>query len=246
MGLKICVHKLVNIIAVAAALSGAAISFAVGGGQAIADEPFSLRGIKMGITLEEFRLIPFPKHPDPKQFSYSDVRVMCTGDHGLKDAWGGSDMKVSGSSAAIGLIRCGYFGFRNGVPELGLTEASLSVAGVAVGHAFEFLAEKDNPTTHRLFRIAIPSNMDYWDQFWGAYTKKFGQPTSIEEGAVQNANGATFPKIMATWSNSNSSITLEQRTSRINHMEITYLNVELMQEYLERIKSVKGDPVSDL
>lgn len=163
------------------------------------------------MTLDEFRAMPYP---DPSKYRSTTVR--CSSDPGF-DRNGGSSIKVYGPEAKVGVVRCNFFqpSIIDSLANKGwVDEANLDVANVRVYHqSFDFF--RDGQTAPRLFRISFRSNMQYWDQFLGAYTEKFGKPSNVLNEMVQNRMGASFDKITATWANKESSIALEQRTCKV-------------------------------
>lgn len=201
-------------------------------------EPYDLRGFRLGMSLEEFRASPFP---DPDM--YEGLHVLCTGDEGAKDRL---ELKVFDAVAQAGIIRCNHFKtYRGSGTYTRVEEATLNVAGVQVFQIYEFVPDPKSGQ-HRLFRIAIRSNTQFWDQFWQAYTSKFGKPTRLDKGKVQNKLGGTFEKVTAMWANKESSITLEQRTTAVDLMAITYLHNALGANVVKQMDAVEGKPSSKL
>lgn len=66
--------------------------------------------------------------------------------------------------------------------------------------------------------------VEWWEDLWPAYNEKYGKPTRVERGTVRTRIGAVFPNTVATWSNRESSIVLEQRAGNIDDMRITYVH----------------------
>jgi hypothetical protein len=205
-------------------------------------DPYDLRGFKLGMTLEAFKALPYP---DPGK--YDGLHILCTGDPIPPKTYGALSLKMYGAESKTGLIRCMHFAPQRLGALIETKEATFNVAGVQTFVRFEFLPEKDGGGSQRLFRIVVGSNMMYWDQFWSAYVKKYGEPSNVEQKVVQNAYGATFPKILATWRNPDSSILLEQRDGKINTMQIVYMHSELAKEFLARLQKAEGgDPSKKL
>lgn len=216
----------------------AALLFAVGA-QA---EPYDLRGFKLGMSLDEFRAMPYP---DPGKYRSTSIR--CSSDPGAGQN-GGSSLQLYGTEAKIGITRCNYFrpSIIESLAQKGwVDEANLDVANVGVYQSFDFFPDSADGVP-RLYRILIRSNMDYWDQFYGAYMEKFGKPSRVTNSKVQNQAGGTFNKVTATWDNKDSSITLEQRTGKVNLMGITYLHHALGAQVVRQVEAIEGKPSSKL
>lgn len=204
-------------------------------------EPYDLRGFKLGMTLDEFRAMPYP---DPGK--YRNVSVRCSSDAGF-DRNGGMSIQVYGPEAKVGVIRCNFFrpSIVDTLANKGwVDETNLDVANVGVYQSFDFF--RDAQGMPRLFRISIRSNMQHRDQFLSAYTEKLGKPSRVVNDKVQNRMGASFDKITATWANKESSIALEQRTGKVDIMGITYLHHDLARAVTKQIEAVEGKPSSKL
>ena len=204
-------------------------------------EPYDLRGFKLGMTLEEFKAFPFP---DAEK--HSGLHILCTGEPRAQDTSGAFHLDVTGAQAKTGLIRCKHFGPRRLHTMVVIQEVTLNVAGVQAFTDFEFLPAGDDSRDLRLFRINVHSNMMNWDQFWAAYMGKFGKPTVVENGVVQNAYGATFSKTVATWNNEESRIVLEQRSSSLKTMKIMYVHDAMAMDYFARLKRIEGNRADKL
>jgi len=204
-------------------------------------EPFDLRGYRLGMTLEEFRAMPYP---DAGKFP--GLMTLCTGDPVPPRTPGANTLKVTEAFTKAGIIRCMHFAPRALGSIVENIEAAMNVAGVPTYPEFEFIPNGKDGMTMRLFRISFGTLMTNWDQVLNAYTTKFGKPQEIKNQVVQNSFGATFPKITATWANKESSITLEQRKRTLRGMKIVYLYDTLARPFLDRMKQIKGNPADNL
>jgi hypothetical protein len=109
-----------------------------------------------------------------------------------------------------GLIRCKY-------EDKTSFEANLNVAGVGVYTWYDFFPARDGEEP-QLFKIVIRSNIEYLDRFIEAFTTKYGKPISISRGTTQNQLGGTFPTINLRWDRGDSSIFLDTRQVRADHL----------------------------
>lgn len=203
-------------------------------------QAYALRGFKLGMTLDEFRAMP---HPDAQKLE--NPRVICTGEIGEMGARGAWELKVSKVEQAAGVVRCNHFATDRKLSRPETAEVNLNVAGVGVYQTFDFAPSPVDGVT-RLYRIAIRSNMDYWDQFLAAYVEKFGKPTEVRSGTVQNKLGNAFDKATAVWLQKESSITLEARTTKIDLMGITYLLHDVAAQVSRQAEGIEGKPSDKL
>ena len=204
-------------------------------------DPYDLRGIKLGITMEEFRASPVPRS---KQ--YPEKRVYCTGDDIPRGVMGFVPLElVSGERAKLGVKYCD-FAVRYEANDDTFNRVQWSIAGVFVHPILVFIPD---PTDNRIYRLAwieMDFHMDFWDRLWSAYTKKYGKPTKVTESVGQNSFGTKFPKISAVWRNPESSIWLEQRVNTIDRMTIDYLHEDLMKVYDARRKKLRDEEAGKL
>jgi hypothetical protein len=77
-----------------------------------------------------------------------------------------------------------------------------------------------------------------------ALTNKYGQPTSTNITTMENGFGATFSSMHATWSNSVSEITMDERFfANLNRADVTVMNKLLNAEYFKRYAAANGPKI---
>ena len=195
----------------------------------VAAEPYDLRGIRLGLTLSEFRQAKFP---DSDQ--YPNAKVECSTDSGANAVLG-----VFGPDSKIGVIKCDWYD-HNGLP------ISLNLANAYVNTRAFYFASATAGTEARLYKIVFEHDPNYFSVFAAAYTQKFGPPKAKSNRPVQNRLGATFENWVYEWRNAESSIVIEQRSASADVMNITYTHTELSKAINQRRRAVEGKPSDKL
>ncbi|MBS0431169.1 MAG: hypothetical protein JSS21_02020, partial [Proteobacteria bacterium] len=89
-------------------------------------------------------------------------------------------------------------------------------------------------------RIALTFNADDFSAIESAVIQKFGKPTDVETGEVENRMGAAFPQRTDVWGTSPSpTVRLSHYAATLDHGSLTFQSEEDRQ-MLERVD--KGDP----
>jgi len=220
-----------------------AVWFLVAAVTACDAQPYSLRGIMLGITLDEFRATSYPD-----QKKGEEVRVICTGDKEQRRALTGTDesLTVFGLNAKLGIRRCNFFRKLEGTVSFDFELLPLNVANVIAFQLYEFAPAIHNRNQYRLFRISIRTRSENWDQIFDAYRERFGFPTSIDHSVIQTRLGATFENTVADWKGTNSSIRLIKRFERIDSLRIYYALDSLIDDLKARGEAIEGRPSSKL
>jgi len=193
-------------------------------------EPFDLRGIRLGITIDEFK-----KAPVPSDHSYAETRVYCTEEE-IPLAVSGfvSIQYPRGNLAKVGGRSCD-FAVKSEPGDRSFDRVHWNIAGAFTQPVLGFISDPDQPSTYRLAAIEMTFNIGQWDKLFLAHQRKYGEPTDASEGVVQTPMGVKYPKITATWRNRDSSITLEQRYQKVNRMRIVYEHSGLMTVFRKRL-----------
>lgn len=206
---------------------------ATGYAGAAEDEPFSFRGIKLGITIDEFRRIPHPEMPNDKK-----AHVRCSTDI-KKNEYDlfhlDSDLKKAG------VHQCGFFSSRSSSYHDRISVANIQYVAEP---SFHFFAKNNEP--HRLFRIIIPVAVPYTNQLLDALRERYGEPQTSTDREVQNAFGASFQSRFRMWQNSVSEISVLERAPKLDGTTLMYLHTSLMKELERRLEEINGRPSSKL
>jgi len=199
-------------------------------------EPYDLRGIRLGMSLTQFRAMP---HPDGKK-----TKAICQGDPEA----GRMFLYPSGPGADVGAIECNIYEFKSPSYSPNLSpswhEAGLNVATIGVYMEYEFIPDPEKNGEYALYLMIVRSNVGNWETFWSAYNTKYGPPDSLSDASTQNRMGAIFNNVEAVWDNSESTITLVKRYLRVDNTYIFYGDSRLLEE-IERLKLKKHGKPSD-
>lgn len=196
-----------------------------GAGQAATPEPYSMRGVDLGITLAEFKAITPPEQ---------------------EGVTGG--VKTVGSQAActagVTKTTCQWEGFLADDRYKRVRSPIFNELGDGGGYAeFEFAPAPDGQ--QRLVRINVQSNMQYLNGMLPAFMTKYGKPDS-QTTPVQNGFGAKYASETMTWSNRVSTIVMETRCGEAQFLCVTYTHTGLATASEEATRRANGDPASRL
>jgi len=220
----------------ALALALVTVSFPVAGNTAD-DQPYAMRGVQLGITIDEFRSFPPPAHKD-----FVRSAPVCSNDPGET-----YEFVIDDVARRLGEQDCHWVGdipmpsFPNAPPLH--TEMPVKLGDGYGQPEFRFFPAADG--TLRLMQISVSSHVTYWDAFLAAYSEKYGKPSTTTE-VVQNGYGASFDKLTATWANEVSTIVLVSRCDKIDDVCISYTDLPLNGLYNAAIRRAKGDPGANL
>lgn len=180
-------------------------------------EVFDFRGIKLGMTVKEFKEAPIPSEaiPSPpmqiaglKEKTIS-VKAECTNDDGAAD-----NVKLFVREKDLGVTECAWI-VRESSYATTMRKSNLYVAGVGTkDYRFRFIALPGEEP--RLFSIELDTRPDGHASLIEALVEKFGPPTSVEKGAAQNRLGAVFENDTIKWENSTGEIDVFQRTYQVD------------------------------
>lgn len=214
---------------------------------AFADEPFDFRSAKLGMTLSEFRQLPFPDAQTFVSRTGAAPEVVCTGHPGL-DATE-IILRPRGVEQVLGVVKC-VWAVRG---ELKLNKSiyyarpMISVGGAQSQDVLYYFVRRPSDGELRLYRISVSSiDSDHFERLSRGLTDRFGPPAKTEHEVVQNRMGAKFPNTTMLWRNSQSVIYAAQRASTIDKMALAYSHVEL-SEFVEKERGrLEGKPSDKL
>jgi hypothetical protein len=197
---------------------------------AAATEPFSVRGIALGLLLADFKIAPAP---DRNRFP--DAAPACSDDHPATALSSAAQeaLRLGEAEAKAGLVRCAYLRPENGT----LVPAGLMVAGALTQAGFVFAPDPKGDL--RLAAVwAEGSSADY-DRVKMALTKRYGLPQTVIRGYAHDAAGAKLIDETLRWTNSVSQIEIDQRleTQDVNRMAIEYRHEGLANEADKHLKA---------
>lgn len=204
--------------------------------RAAAQEPYDLRGIQLGMTLEALRALPYP---DPGEYP---VKLICGEDpevqenfEDFQDVWPLSDDKASG------IQLCRYYVFAHI-----WREEELDVATIGSEVIFQVVREAPDSSVFRLYSITVVTDIENWNTLYEGYLGKYGDPTQRSDEPIQNNTGATFDNTELVWDNGVSTLTLVKRFDRIDATYVFYEHTALSAQVKANRESVTGAPEDNL
>lgn len=181
--------------------------------------PYSMRGVELGITIDEFRALPIPP-----------------GNSGAYNA------PVAACEPFIRWMKCNWVETSSsGVPR---HSPAFTPVGDGGGYA-DFLFTPSPDGQLRLMRIELKSNMQYLAGMLDPFVKKYGNP-QIKSGIAQNGYGASFSQQTMTWSNGVSEIVMETLCGRVDFLCLNYSHKALEAYDRKMQRDAKGDPADKL
>lgn len=188
------------------------------------DRPFSMRGVELGITIDEFRAAQIPNDED----RYDRLQSWCSNDT-LPNT-----IRIEGSSEdqRDGIVECQWFS-----ADLLVSSRVLWAHWVKIGSGsgiplFRFI-ESDGVL--RLFQITFYANNEYHPAILDALSRGYGAPHDAVE-PFQTLSGSRFTSATSVWDNGHSSITLIQRCRHLERYCLTYEHSDLVEMYRERLE----------
>lgn len=179
-----------------------------------------MRGVELGITLDEFRQLPVA-NDEPDRFSEPQVR--CSDQDMTNVIWS----RRPTEDIKLGVLSCGWFiKYRKDYDEK-LLDHHIALGGGKGPPVFQFV-EQDGKL--RLFRILVKAHESYYAGIPDALTRNFGAPVTTT-APFQVRSGATFTATTLTWRNGVSTISLVDRCEQANFYCLTYEHVGLKKIY---------------
>lgn len=202
----------------AAALTGLGLALMASAWAQPAPTAYDFKGIMLGISLEEMRVLP---GPDQRA---GPVALRCTGD---PEVTGGvfSQTDVSEIEAQVGIRRCVYYDLSRPWPSHSLSLGGQSYIHNSVRHQFDFHA--DAVGVERLYRIILIGQADGLARALEALEQKFGLPDEAAEDEVETRLGGRRTQQILIWRNRVSSLTLEHPRPRLDEFRLEYRWTEL-------------------
>lgn len=184
-------------------------------------EPYGLRGAKLGMPLEDFLSLKIPV--DANSIIKIEPEAVCL--------------------PSAGLIKCQWHAASSRVSKKLLKHQMFTAIGDGGGYVdFWFLKIGQQKL---LYRINVRSNMQYLDGILSPLETVYGKPV-INNSEAQNGFGATFAKSTYLWTNNVSTISLETRCQKIKFLCLEFKHTDLADRILKKEREYKGDPTKRL
>lgn len=201
-------------------------------------EPFDFRGVKLGITASQFKLLPIPQDAKLAQLpSFPGLRQKTFLTHAECSNDPGSVLTLLLPEKKLGVVECGWV-----VTETGYSEtrykSDLRVGDYLVsGYLFRFIA-KQGESEPRLFDIRIWLKSEAYQSVSQMLAQKFGMPSKVENFVVKTRVGASFDSATSEWISQTSRVILEQYSGDINTSALRY-SLDDHQAFYERQRSAQ-------
>lgn len=183
------------------------------------DQPFSMRGVRLGITLDEFRQVPIPQD----HASYDRYRAYCSNEvlpwYVL--------IPILSEETAAGVVQCDW---RASMKTSRIEAPTTQWVKIGTGGGeptFQFI---DSGGELRLFRISFYSHEDFYEGTLDALTRGYGSP-KVGVVPFNTKAGGKFTSVNSVWHNPLSTITLIQRCGRLDRFCLTYEHTALAKIY---------------
>lgn len=199
-------------------------------------EPFDFKGVKLGISIDEFRKLPHPDADDKDaHYAAKESAAVCTGEKVSISANYTIEptevMLYDRAEQAAGVVKCVWVNKSNDRMAKGKTAAlSLADSGYAVyDYSFSFIPDPKDGVL-RFYRFVGETNRNAFSAVISALSRKFGK-SIITQDEVQNGLGNKFARTMASWRNESSEILVMDRFQKLNDMVIVVSDNKLSDVY---------------
>ncbi len=215
-----------------------------------AEVPDSLKGAVLGMTLQEFRKLPYPEGDKSKVNAYTEYRVRCFGDPKQKDVVFDGNLPYD----APGVRACFHVGhtqpsapgpkYAHAVP-VGFGGLSGGEYGTVKQVTYHFFPPKD--PNGRLIRISADIPPANYDHIFKVFTERFGQPRSIKDEIVENIFGMKFKNSAVAWGDDEFLVSVEQFSRDLDTTTVKWHHTKLSeaQKELDRRRSVEPKAKDD-
>jgi hypothetical protein len=218
-------RRLTRLLAGAILLLGTS---AVPAGAAVPARPFNVRGIPLGITLDQLRATP---HPDKEL--RDKAHIVCASD---PRGAGIEALRLSDAMLEVDVVKCGYF-----VPGVGNGEqrvaAPMEFFGEQVTPLFLLYRAADD-SEFRLAQITFAMSNLRGQQLTNLFYRAYGNAPSISVTGVPTAFGAELPDIVYVWNNGVSSLHLDTLTLVLNQMSVVFTDNHLWGSLSDRLDTI--------
>lgn len=212
-------HGIKRKMMVGAALAAAAALGQPVWAQAPTGKPFSLRGVELGVTIDQFRQMPVPNDGG----RYAELRASCS-DAVTPRA---SVASISAEDRADGIVDCRWYSRDTLLPYVNHDEHWFDIGTGKAQAVFRFIPVQGEP---RLFRISVYANGQYYPGVHDALTRGYGPAREIATPFKTQAGG-DFTSLTSVWSNGLSTITLIQRCGHLERYCLTYDHAQFSRLY---------------
>lgn len=224
---QLATNVMASTIAVGAGLAAAAVH-----AQMPTDRPFSMRGVELGITIDQFREATIPDEDD----RYSNHQTACSNGKHPKS----SQIRPSSEDKAVGVVECKWYSSDSALRSNSLWEHWTHIGKGGGWPTFRFIESEGEL---RLFQITFYANNQYHADILDALTRGYG-PAAEQENPFKTQIGAEFTSLTSVWDNGLSSITLVEKCGHLERYCLTYGHSEITAIYAERQETLASEAAS--
>ncbi|RWA80471.1 hypothetical protein [Mesorhizobium sp.] len=193
-------------------------------------DAYARRSYKLGITLKDFKAIPFPE-----ETRYPGTFPVCSDN---LSALEGSDADLVDlqyyPGQNIGVIKCQFF-YK---ADVGVMQASLFLGSFhPITNDFYFFRVKSKNDEPILFLISSPFVSNAFDDVVKEFEEVFGPPSARSNSEVQNKIGNKFENTDVIYQNTSSEILLSRYGENLDRSLLEYVLVEVY----DRVKKLEKD-----
>lgn len=211
---------------------GTGLAAAAAHAQIPTDRPFSMRGVELGITIDEFREEPIPNDDN----RYRDLQFACAnGDELLSDR-----IYLSSEDKELGVVECRWYSNRASIRSNYPLEHWVNIGNGGGWPTFRFIESEGEL---RLFQITFYANNQYHADILDALTRGYGQAEE-QVDPFKTQIGAEFTSLTSVWDNGLSSITLVEKCGHLERYCLTYEHSEIAKIYAERREALASEAAS--
>lgn len=202
------------------------------------EQAFSRRNIKLGISLQEFKTIPFP---DTSKYHYKKPHPVCSNAVPSSKYIG---VKIYGNLKIVGVIKCAYFGswtyLKSKVEKI---SPLLLRAGPDTDYYFMKPEDEEN---YLLYQIYTEHYKIIYMDVLEAFHTSFGKPQTVRTPIVQNRLGAKFENTISIWENVSSRMLITRYAGQLDRFSILH-NLKSLSKIVEsRINLLKSEDAKKL
>jgi hypothetical protein len=191
----------------------------------------NLRGIPLGMTMAQFRSMPFPDHD-----SFPAARPFCSNDPGVSKY---ESLQVEATMLQAGIVKCGYFSPEKS-PDTGeekLVAAQLDVFGEAVTPLFLFY-QTDGSDDFRMAQITFGMPNQNASALIGLFQRAYGAPTSFDVSVIDMDFGLQLANISYLWATDRVNIKVDTISFVLNQMSVVFIDNHLWGDLHDRLQSI--------
>ena len=196
---------------------------------------YARRDFQLGITLDEFRDIPFPDEETESVPELGIYRV-CSDEPLVKNGIKFLEAQLDYGDENIGIIKClHYYSTRAG----NFIPARLHMGTRWMLPTPFYFIRPEGQSDYFLFKIEGSPQSYGFEGLVESFTKLMGKP-AIRKQLVHNAFNAQYLNVIATWENQVSRLRIEKYANDLETAKVTYTLKPLVRIYESRKAQIGG------